>query len=172
MHAWRACILLAGYFVATPVVAQSSNSMTFSSSEFANGQVMPSSTAMRGANKSPQLRIGGVPRDAKTLVIIVDDPDAPGGLWTHWVVWNIPANTSVIEEGQLPSGAIQGENSFGDVRYDGPAPPSGTHRYVFHLYALNERLMSASGLPRQKLESAMTGHVVGSAKFFGTYSAN
>jgi Raf kinase inhibitor-like YbhB/YbcL family protein len=169
MVAWG--IFLAGC-LASPVVAQNSNYMTFSSPEFAEGQPMPSKSAMRGGNKSPQLLVGSVPLNAKTLVLIVDDPDAPSGLWTHWLVWNIPANVAVIGEGKVPHGAVQGKNSFGNVRYDGPAPPSGTHRYVFHIYALDTSLSLDWGASRGELEAAMKGHVVGKAEFFGTYSAN
>src|ERR1700761_6899362 len=99
MHAWMVCIVALGVLLATPAVAQSTNYMTFSTPEFAGGKPMPASSAKGGGNKSPQLLIGSVPESAKTLVIIVDDPDAPGGLWTHWLVWNIPANAAVIEEG-------------------------------------------------------------------------
>ena len=172
MRAWRACILLAGILLASPALAQSSNFMTLSSPEFAGGQPMPAKSAMRGANKSPQLLIGTVPLNAKTLVLIVDDPDAPAGLWTHWLLWNIPTNASVLAEGEVPRGAVEGKNSFSDVRYDGPAPPSGTHRYFFHISALDTSLSLNHGASRDELEAAMKGHVVGSAKFFGTYSAN
>ena len=172
MRAWRACILLAGILLASPALAQSSNFMTLSSPEFAGGQPMPAKSAMRGANKSPQLLIGSVPLNAKTLVLIVDDPDAPAGLWTHWLLWNIPTSASVIAEGEVPRGAVEGKNSFSDVRYDGPAPPSGTHRYFFHISALDTSLSLNHGASRDELEAAMKGHVVGSAKFFGTYAAN
>jgi len=172
MRAWRACILLAGILLASPALAQSSNFMTLSSPEFAGGQPMPAKSAMRGANKSPQLLIGTVPLNAKTLVLIVDDPDAPAGLWTHWLLWNIPTSASVLAEGEVPHGAVEGKNSFGNARYDGPAPPSGTHRYFFHISALDTSLSLGRGASREELEAAMKGHVVGSAKFFGTYAAN
>jgi hypothetical protein len=111
------------------------------------------------------------------LALIVDDPDSPSGLWTHWVVWNLPANTTSIEAGKLPSGAVQGKNSFGHVRYDGPAPPSGTHRYFFHVYALDTMLNLPAGSDRAALSSAMqglpmnSGYVIGTGEMFGTYSA-
>jgi len=168
----RACILLAGILLESSALAQSSNFMTISSPEFAGGQPMPAKSALKGANKSPQLLIGSVPLNAKTLVLIVDDPDAPAGLWTHWLVWNIPASASVLAEGEVPHGAVEGKNSFGNARYDGPAPPSGTHRYFFHISALDTSLSLDRGASREELEASMKGHVVGSAKFFGTYSAN
>ncbi len=145
--------------------------MTFSSTDFAEGQPIPKDYAMRGGNKSPQLLIGSIPGNAKTMALIVDDPDAPAGLWTHWLMWNIPASTAVISEGKVPEGAVEGKNSFGNGRYDGPAPPSGTHRYFFHIYALDTSLSLDQGASRAELEAAMKGHVVGDAKFFGTYSA-
>lgn len=176
MCAWRACVLSAGVLLTacltSPVVAQDSNFMTFSSPEFAGGKAMPSKSAMRGDNKSPQLLIGGIPLNAKTLVLIVDDPDSPSGLWTHWLLWNIPPDTAVIAEGKVPLGAVQGKNSFGNVRYDGPAPPSGMHRYFFHISALDTSLSVDPGASRDEVEAAMKGHVVGSAEFFGTYAAN
>ena len=106
------------------------------------------------------------------LVLIVDDPDAPSGLWTHWLVWNLSADTRSIAEGKLPDEAREGENSFGHVRYDGPAPPSGTHRYFFRLYAIDMTLSLATGSSRSVLEATMNGHIVGIAQTFGTYSAS
>ena len=171
MRARRACIFLAGFLVASPALAQSSNFMTISSPEFAGGQPMPAKSALRGANKSPQVLIGSVPENAKTLVLIVDDPDSPSGLWTHWLEWNIPTSASVIAEGEVPNGAVVGKNSFGNVRYDGPAPPSGTHRYFFRIFALDTKLSLDRGASRSELDAAMKGHVVGHAEFYGTYSA-
>ena len=133
---------------------------------------MPKTSADKGENRSPQLLIGSIPLNAKSLVLIVDDPDAPSGLWTHWLLWNIPPDKVVLEEGEVPKGAVQGKNSFGRTRYDGPAPPGGTHRYFFHVYALYAKLSLAEGASRSELEAAMKDHVVGSAEFFGTYSAN
>lgn len=163
-------IFLAGC-VLSPVVADS-NSMTISSPDFAQGTPMAKTFAYKGENHSPRLVIEGVPANAKSLALIVDDPDSPSGLWTHWVMWNIPTNTTSIAEGQAPAGAAQGKNSFGHVRYDGPVPPSGTHRYFFRVYALDGTLALEAGASRSKLEAAMKGHVVGSADFYGTYSAN
>jgi Raf kinase inhibitor-like YbhB/YbcL family protein len=175
MRAWRACTLSAGVLLAAclaaPAAAQGSNFMTLSSPEFAQGQPMPAKSALRGANKSPQLLIGSVPLNAKSLVLIADDPDSPSGLWTHWLLWNIPANTAVIAEGDVPAGAVAGKNSFGNVRYDGPAPPSGTHRYFFRISALDTNLSLDRGASRAELDAAMKGHIVGHADFYGTYSA-
>jgi len=172
MFSWRIGVLGAAVFLAGSWAAWAqSNFMTVSSPAFAEGQPMPATTADRGANRSPQLLIGSVPLNAKSLVLIVDDPDAPSGWWTHWLLWNIPPGSVVIREGEVPPGAVQGKNSFGNVRYDGPAPPSGTHRYFFHVYALDTKLSLAPGSSRGELDAAMKGHVVGSAGFYGTYSA-
>jgi Raf kinase inhibitor-like YbhB/YbcL family protein len=184
MHVWRACVLLVGLCLAccltNPLCAQPASFMNVSSPEFAQGQPMPLKSSKAGGNRSPELLIDTVPSKAKTLAIIVDDPDAPSGLWTHWVLWNVPPDVQgeigpfrvVIPEGVAPKGVVQGKNSFGDVRYDGPAPPSGTHRYFFHVFALDEKLSLAEGSSRQELEAAMQGHIVEKAEMYGTYSAN
>jgi Raf kinase inhibitor-like YbhB/YbcL family protein len=176
MRAWRACVIAIGLGVAPGFApfagADNSNFMSISSPDFAQGQPMPSSSAMHGDNHSPQLLIGAVPTNAKTLVLIVDDPDSPTGLWTHWLLWNIPPDAAVIDAGKVPKDAVQGKNSFGHVRYDGPAPPSGTHRYFFRVYGLDTKLALSAGATRSELEAAMKGHVIGSADFFGTYSAH
>jgi Raf kinase inhibitor-like YbhB/YbcL family protein len=145
--------------------------MTISSPAFAEGKPIPARYAHKGQNISPELRIGNVPANAKSLVLMVDDPDAPAGLWTHWLVWNLPPMTRSISEGKLPPGAIQGKNSDGNIRYDGPAPPSGTHRYFFHIYALDEMLSLPAGSDRDALLAATKDHVVGRGKTFGIYSA-
>ena len=133
---------------------------------------IPIKYGFHGQNISPELRIANVPANAKSLVLIVDDPDSPSGLWTHWLVCNLPPNTTDIPEGKLPPGAMQGKNSFGNVRYDGPAPPMGTHRYFFHLYALDTTLSLPAGSSRDALVEAMKGHVVGYGQTIGIYSAS
>jgi len=139
---------------------------------FAPGSAIPAACALNGQNLSPELRIDSVPANARSLALIVDDPDAPAGLWTHWLVWNLPASTASLSAGKLPPGAVQGKNSFGRVRYDGPAPPSGTHRYFFHLYALDASLSLPAGSNRAALLDAMQGHIVGTGETFGLYSAS
>ena len=112
-----------------------------------------------------------VPAAAHSLVLICDDPDAPGGLWTHWLVWNLSANTLSIPEEKLPPEARVGINSFREARYDGPQPPpeTGVHRYFFRLYALDTTLTLPTGSNRTALEAAMNGHIVGITETFGTY---
>jgi len=151
--------------------AMADSSFTISTPAFAPGKSIPAAYAYREKNISPELRIENVPANARSLVLIVDDPDAPMGLWTHWLVWNLPVTTTSIPEGKSPPGAVQGRNSFGNVRYDGPAPPMGTHRYFFHVYALDTALSLASGSGRAALEEAIRGHVIGTGETFGVYSA-
>jgi len=148
------------------------NTMTISTPAFAQGEPMPVRFAYKGQNISPEVRIANVPATARSLVLIVDDPDAPMGLWTHWLVWNLPADTTSIPEGKVPVGTVQGKNSNGHARYDGPAPPSGMHRYFFHLYALDTAVTLAEGSGRAALEQAMSGHVVGTVETFGVYAAH
>jgi Raf kinase inhibitor-like YbhB/YbcL family protein len=146
--------------------------LNLASPAFAEGQPIPVDYSYKGGNQSPELTISGVPASAKSLVLVVDDPDSPSGLWTHWLLWNIPPNTKAISSGSVPDGALQGKNSFGDSRYDGPAPPSGTHRYFFHLYALDTMLTLSAGAGRDEVEAAMQAHVVASGEMFGTYAAS
>jgi Raf kinase inhibitor-like YbhB/YbcL family protein len=146
--------------------------MTISSPDFAPGRPMPGKFADKSENRSPPLLIASVPPSARSLVLIVDDPDAPAGLWTHWLVWNISPDAAALPEGKVPPGVVEGKNSFGNARYDGPAPPSGTHRYFFHVYALDTKLSLAPGASRDELAAAMQGHVVAAGEFFGTYSAH
>ena len=160
-------ILLAGLIG----FAQSVPNINISAPAFAPGKPIPARYAYKGQNISPELRIGNVPENAKSLVLIVDDPDSPSGLWTHWLVWNLSPTTTIIPEGKLPMGAREGKNSFGHVRYDGPAPPSGTHRYFFHLSALDTTLSLPAGSSRDALVEAMQGHVVAYGLTIGVYSA-
>jgi Raf kinase inhibitor-like YbhB/YbcL family protein len=107
----------------------------------------------------------------KSFALIVDDPDAPHGLFTHWLVWNIPPDHPDLPEGGVPPGSIQGKNSFGDAHYDGPAPPNGKHRYFFHVYGFDTMLSLPAGSDRKALEAAMKGHVVAKAPdFYGTFT--
>ena len=163
-----ACFIL---LVGLADCAKGAGSLAISSPAFHAGQPIPAKHALAGGNVSPELELQGVPENTKSFVLIVDDPDAPAGLWTHWLVWNVPAATTTIAEGKLPVDAVEGENSFGHVRYDGPAPPSGTHRYYFHLYALDEKLALPAGASAAALKQAIRGHILGTAEFYGTYRA-
>lgn len=144
--------------------------MRFSSIAFADiGMMQPKYTA-DGEDIIPPLRISDVPEGAKSLVIIMDDPDAPGGVWDHWVLYSIPPEIKEVEEGKEPAGAVQGKNSWGKTGYRGPAPPSGTHRYIFKLYALDAKLDLKPGARKHEVEAAMKGHILAEASFMGKYA--
>jgi len=169
------CLGCSAFLLASVMgLAEPGNMVSISAPAFAKGNPIPAQFAYKHENISPELRIANVPANARSLVLIVDDPDSPSGLWTHWLVWNLPASTTSIPEGKLPSGAIQGKNSFGHFCYDGPAPPSGTHRYFFHLYALDTpffpKVLESSD--RAAILALMKGHIVGQAETYGVYSAS
>jgi Raf kinase inhibitor-like YbhB/YbcL family protein len=159
-------ICLLAFFTAS---AKADNDFTISAPAFRSGMPMPVKFGHHQQNISPELQIKNIPAGAKSLMLIVDDPDAPSGLWTHWLVWNLPANTISISEGKLPPNAVEGKNSNGNVRYDGPAPPSGTHRYYFHLSTLDTMLSLPVGASRSQLEKAASGHILQQTETFGTY---
>jgi len=124
-----------------------------------------------GENINPPLNIHNVPSTAKSLAIIVDDPDASGKIWSHWVMWNMPPNLNTLPENSFPAGAIQGTNDFGNLRYDGPCPPKAAlHRYEFKIYALDKIIDLLSTAKKEDLEKAMNGHVVDFFSLMGTYN--
>src|SRR3989442_5317577 len=131
--------------------------MTISSPAFQEGGTIPEKFSKNGQNFNPELRIEGAPAEAKSLALIVDDPDAPVGLFTHWLVWNIDPKTTEIAENSVPKGAVQRTNDFPGAQYDGPQPPSGTHRYYFRIFALDQTLNLRAGAKRKELDAAMKG---------------
>ena len=143
--------------------------MKITSSAFQEGGNIPSKFSCDGADTSPPLQISDIPSGAKSLVLIIDDPDAPSGLFTHWAVWNISPQTSTIAEGSTPKG-VQGTNDFGKSGYGGPCPPSGTHRYYFKIFALDRELDLPFGAKRGQLDAAMKNHVVAQGELMGRYS--
>ncbi|MDY6796774.1 MAG: YbhB/YbcL family Raf kinase inhibitor-like protein [Actinomycetota bacterium] len=147
--------------------------MNISSPSFPNNQPIPGKYGYRKENVNPPLEIGGIPVNAASLVIVVDDPDAPipRPPWIHWTAWNIDPGTARIDEGSLPRGAVEGTTSFGDTGYGGPAPPSGTHRYFFKTFALDTELNLPAGSSVDELYGAMEGHVLDEAETIGLYSA-
>lgn len=158
----------------TPGPAASASAMRLESSAFASGGAIPARHTCDGTDVSVPLAWSGVPASAKTLALVVEDPDAPGETFTHWVLYNLPATTQSLAEHvptdpTLPSGAQQGRNDFGNVGYGGPCPPSGTHRYYFKLYALDAALTVGGQAMRADLTSAMQGHVVARTELLGTY---
>ena len=134
--------------------------------EFKNNDSIPSKFTCDNSDISPALVIEDIPRDALSLALIVDDPDAPGGMWVHWIVYDIPVITR-IGENSIPG--KQGLNDFGRLNYGGPCPPSGTHRYFFKIYALDKQLGLPEGITKAALEKAMQGHILDRAELVGLY---
>ena len=151
------------------VIAVGEAKMKITSSAFQQGGNIPSKFTCDESDTSPPLQITGIPSNAKTLVLIADDPDAPGGLFTHWLVWNIPAQTNSIAEGSAPKG-VHGTNDFGKSGYKGPCPPPGTHRYSFKIFALDRELDLHTGAKRSQLDAAMKGHVIAQGELVGRYA--
>lgn len=144
--------------------------MKIRSPAFQEGGTIPEKFSKNDQNVNPELRIEGVPAEAKSLALIVDDPDAPVGLFTHWLVWNIDPKTTEIAEKSVPKGGSQGTNDFPGSGYDGPQPPSGTHRYYFKIFALDRMLDLKSGAKRREVDAAMRGHVIAQGELMGRYS--
>ena len=144
--------------------------MKITSTAFPEGGNIPSKFTCDGADSSPVLRFEGTPAETKSLALIVDDPDAPCGLFTHWLIWNIDPKTTAIEENSAFSNAVQGKNDFGKSGYGGPCPPSGTHRYFFKVFALDRQLNLAAGSKREQLDAQMRGHIIAQGELVGRYS--
>jgi Raf kinase inhibitor-like YbhB/YbcL family protein len=145
------------------------------SSAFKDGATIPRKFTCDGADVSPPLAWSGLPAGAQSLALIMDDPDAPGGDWVHWLLYDLPAGAGGLMEdigqsGAEPGGGVQGNNSWRRSDYGGPCPPSGTHRYFFSLFALDTRLNLGPGLTRLQVEQAMEGHVMGQGQLMGRYS--
>ena len=138
--------------------------MKITSPSFRDGENIPDKYTCYGQDTSPALLIQGIPSTAKTLAILVTDPDAPSGLWTHWIAYNIPL-LSVIAEGSAPG--EQGINTDGARSYGGPCPPSGTHHYIFQVYALDTELRFQSPPDNAAFMEAIAGHVVEAAQLTG-----
>jgi len=149
---------------------QPMENLKLSSPAFQENTEIPGKYTCKGENINPALNITGIPKGTKTLALIVDDPDAPRGTWVHWVVWNIPAETKTITEDNVPSGARQGLNNFNRQEYGGPCPPSGTHRYMFKLYALDAALVLKENSKKEDVEKAMQGHLLAQARLMGLYT--
>lgn len=147
---------------------------SLSSPAFKSGGFIPVKYTCDGANISPTLQWTNLPVKCKSLALICDDPDAPGGTWVHWVIFNISAKTNLLPE-NMPSDKILADNSkqgvtdFQTTGYGGPCPPSGTHRYYFKLYALDTVLDIEAGSTKQQLLQAMAGHILSKALLMGKY---
>ncbi|MFA6989876.1 MAG: YbhB/YbcL family Raf kinase inhibitor-like protein [Candidatus Gastranaerophilaceae bacterium] len=148
--------------------------MKLSSSAFLNNELIPTKYTCDGKDISPHLFIEGIPADAKSLVLICDDPDAPMGTFVHWVMFNIPTNIAEIPEAipamnVLGNGSIQGNSDYKKIGYGGPCPPSGTHRYFFKLYALDTTLNLLPGVSKAQVEKAFDEHVIAKTELIGLY---
>jgi Raf kinase inhibitor-like YbhB/YbcL family protein len=141
--------------------------MSFGSPAFKDGGKIPSEYTCDGINVSPPLTISGVPSKARSLAIVMDDPDAGG--FTHWIVYNINPSVESVGKGVLPSGGINGLTSFGEVAYGGPCPPVGQHQYSFRLFALDADLAFASPPKKGDVSGEIRKHLIAEAKFTGTY---
>jgi len=148
--------------------------MKISSAAFQNGGPIPSKYTCDGANVSPPLQWSGLPQNAKTVVLICDDPDAPAKTWVHWVVYDLPANVTTLPEAvpaveRPPVGGKQGKNDFGKTGYGGPCPPGGTHRYFFKLYAIDTETSLEPATSKDQVLKAIEGHILAQGEFIGTY---
>lgn len=144
------------------------------SSAFGEGERIPSDFTCEGADMSPPVEWSGVPAHAKSLAILVDDPDATAGDWVHWLAYDLPPSLTQLpagipEGGRLSIGGSQGRSDFGSLGYGGPCPPSGTHRYFFKVYALDAVLHLKPGATKKELLEAMQGHVLAEGRLTGTY---
>lgn len=144
--------------------------MKITSVAFQNNTKIPSKYTCDGENINPPLEFVDVPNNTKSLVLIVDDPDAPSKTWVHWVVYNINPDVTEVEENSIPEGGIEGMTDFGKPGYGGPCPPSGTHRYFFKLYALDATFDIPQNATKQMVEEKMEGHILDKAEFIGFYS--
>jgi Raf kinase inhibitor-like YbhB/YbcL family protein len=145
------------------------------SPHFPDGEPIPSAFSCDGQEVSPELNWEGTPADTVSFVLIMDDPDAPGGTWDHWVLFNIPADQNKLSDGiepqeRLDDGSVHGSNSWGQLGYGGPCPPDGTHRYFFQLYALDMMQDLPVGTSKADLLQAIDGHILGEAVLMGTYT--
>src|SRR3989338_3483122 len=149
----------------------SNTDLKLTSQVFAEGAPIPVQYTCKGQNINPPLNIMGVPPQAKSLALIMHDPDAVSGDFVHWLVWDIPASTETIAVNSLPAGAIQGLNSSGKNQYMGPCPPAGTgiHRYMFELYALDTNLGLPAGSSRAELEKVMQSHILAKHTLTGLF---
>ena len=145
------------------------DTMNVTSAAFQNGGRIPDKYTCAGDNVNPPLNVEGIPENAKSLVLIVEDPDAPRGNWVHWIVWNI-FPVSRIPENKVPKDSVQGVNDYGKNNYGGPCPPSGTHRYFFRVYALDTELKLNSSAKKADLVAATKGRILAKGELMGTYS--
>lgn len=161
--------IAASFATGAPTPSMAHESMLVRSPAFDHEGVVPAKYTCDGEDLSPPIAIERVPSGTVSLALIVDDPDAPGGTWDHWVVFNIPTTLSRVGEGSEPEG-VRGANSWGRLGYGGPCPPGGEHRYLFKVYALDTMLKLAPGATKAEVERAMEGHVLERTTLVGRYA--
>lgn len=175
---WLVLLMLALLLAAVPWETAGAAGMNLESAAFANGQAIPTRYTCQGENISPPLRWRGVPAGAKSLVLIVYDPDAPDPrapkiTWVHWVLYNLPATDGSLptatKSEDLPAGTAEARNGWGHTGYGGPCPPIGRHRYFFKLYALDTRLRGLRDPDKKAVVGAMQGHIIEKTELIGTY---
>jgi Raf kinase inhibitor-like YbhB/YbcL family protein len=168
----RESILAALVVLASALSAQQSRrpmTLHVSSSAFSEGKSIPQNYTCDGQNVSPPLTWTGAPTNTRSFVIIADDPDAPSGTFTHWVLYDLPAGATELKEA-ASGGGKEGVNDFGKKGYGGPCPPpDGPHRYFFHVYALDRGSLGSAGLSKQGVTAAMKGHILAEGQLVGTY---
>lgn len=171
-------LLFLVFSIATLIVPgqlRAAGTIVVKSTSFEEGKTIPKKHTCDGEDVSPQLAWTGVPAGTKSIAVICDDPDAPAGTWVHWVIYNLPGDSTGIEENVPPrevlaGGARQGKNDFRKIGYNGPCPPGGTHRYFFKVYAIDTLLDLPAGAVKAELVRAMEGHVLAQGSVMGTYS--
>ena len=148
---------------------ESRSNMTLTSPVFSNGNSIPAKYTCEGVNINPPLSISTISIFAKSLALIVVDPDSPSGDFTHWVIFNIDPKTTSIDENSIPKESIEGMNDFGEPHYGGPCPNKGEHRYMFKLYSLDIYLNLEKGAKKQQVLDAMKGHILEQTSLIGKY---
>ena len=161
--------------ISDPLEMEELVSIEITSSAFAHETAIPTRFSCKGEDVSPALTWGEPPAGTQSFALIMDDPDAPVGTWDHWLLFNIPVAARGLPEAfpsdaTLPDGSMSGKNSWGTTGYGGPCPPSGTHRYFFKLYALDEMLAISAGASKGELEKAMVGHILAKGELTGTFT--
>ena len=147
--------------------------MKLESPAFENGGVIPRKYGYKIENLSPPLQISEIPEGTKSLVLIMDDPDAMGAVgkvWVHWVLWNISSDTKEIHENSIPENSIEGKTDFDEIGYGGPAPPDKEHTYIFKIYALNKILNLKKGSTKEEIEKSMKQHILDEVKLEGKFA--
>lgn len=151
------------------IESESPGSIQMASSAFAEGEFIPARYTCDGENLSPPLMWSAIPQSAESVALIMDDPDAPAGIWVHWVIYDLPPNLDGLDEGATEIG-VDGVNSWNNTGYGGPCPPPGNpHRYYFKLFALDTELYLQSGAPKADIEKAMQGHILAKGQLMGKY---